>query len=342
MGKKTQIIFILTILFFYSRSILSANSKIGFPELVNPNAIFVKDNKIYIVEKSKILIFGLDNYKLIKSFGKQGEGPEEFKLNPDVGYKHIFVNMTGNEFIITSSGKFSVFSDSGKFKYEMRIPEPLSTIKKIEDRFVAWNNKFENKTYYWIIEILDSKLKKLNEIFKTSNMFQIGKGLQVLSKKLMFGTLGNKIYVTDSKEFRIDFYNSKGINVKTILNKKFKKKSFTKKDEASWLEDFRINNKLMYDRLKNQIHFPKFYPAIHYINSSDNCLLVFTFNKIDGKTECFIYDQNCHLLQKTYIKMLPENSQSPSPFTFMNGTLYQLLFNEDNDNWELHISYVIK
>ena len=49
-----------------------------FPDLMRPGRIMVDKDKLYILEFPHIYIYSLDDFRLIKKFGRQGEGPQEF------------------------------------------------------------------------------------------------------------------------------------------------------------------------------------------------------------------------------------------------------------------------
>ena len=70
-------VFIILILIFILSGLTFSDS---FPmeDLVKPSMITVKDNKLYVLEKTTISIYSIGDMKLISKFGKSGEGPREF------------------------------------------------------------------------------------------------------------------------------------------------------------------------------------------------------------------------------------------------------------------------
>ena len=48
-------------------------------EIFNPSSIKVDDQNIYIAQGENIFIYSAKDFKLIKKFGRLGEGPQEFK-----------------------------------------------------------------------------------------------------------------------------------------------------------------------------------------------------------------------------------------------------------------------
>ena len=158
-GEKMKKITLFILIFIAWNFIYS--KKIGsFPQLVDPQGILIQDSNLIVWEKASISIYSLMNYKLLNKFGRMGEGPEEFKLNPAVGYTSIVLNITPENIFAHSAGKLSIYNIKGVYQKEIKIPLTISRLKKLGDGFVCWNNTFENKTYYQLIELFDAKVKK--------------------------------------------------------------------------------------------------------------------------------------------------------------------------------------
>ena len=108
------------------------------------------------------------------------------------------------------------------------------------------------------------RLKKTKEIFRMKNTFQIGKGLNYLSKNLIFGTFNNHVYITTGVDFKINFFNSEGEEVFSI-NQDYKRIKFSKKDERNSRENLRLKSNQIYKMIKNQINFPEYF-SIYTVN----------------------------------------------------------------------------
>jgi hypothetical protein len=67
-------------------------------------------------------------------------------------------------------------------------------------------------------------------------------------------------------------------------------------------------------------------------------IFVLTYNRKDGKNEFFIFDMDGKLLQKKFLPIQTLNGVSPYPYYIKNGSLYQLVENEDTEQWELQIT----
>ena len=78
-------------------------------EVMKPTAIEIDDQNLYVVEGTSVYIYSLKDFKLVKKFGKKGEGPKEFKMM----ITRIITQK--DDLLINSFGKISFYSKNGKF-----------------------------------------------------------------------------------------------------------------------------------------------------------------------------------------------------------------------------------
>ena len=57
-----------------------------------------------------------------------------------------------------------------------------------------------------------------------------------------------------------------------------------------------------------------------------------------GKTECFIFDFQGKFIERTFLPVKNMDAVDFSPLTIKNNKIYQLVENEESENWELHIN----
>jgi hypothetical protein len=60
---------------------LQAKKVAAFAEFGQPASFNIGNGYIYVQEKTTIFVYDLKNYQLVTKFGKEGEGPGEFKIN---------------------------------------------------------------------------------------------------------------------------------------------------------------------------------------------------------------------------------------------------------------------
>ena len=66
-----------------------------------------------------------------------------------------------------------------------------------------------------------------------------------------------------------------------------------------------------------------------------------TYNKKDKKTEFYVFTPTGEFLERVFLPIIGEEEstyQLQSIYEIKNGKLYQLVENEDTEEWEVHIS----
>ena len=122
---------LLTLVLLLVTFVLTAKI-VPMPDIIKADIIKVKGHDMVIAEGTAISIYSLKDYKLIKKFGKEGEGPQEFKtfmgfgLTVDIYPEHILVN---------SIDKISYFTRKGEFVKEKKVPAG-TTITSFQEKFV--------------------------------------------------------------------------------------------------------------------------------------------------------------------------------------------------------------
>ena len=112
--KKISIL-LLVIVF---TGVVALAEVVKMPDVLNPKTIALDGENMYITEGTTVYIFSLKDFSLKKKFGKEGEGPQEFKIFPVAGLK---LSVLPDALMLESIGKLSFFSKDGEFKKESRI-----------------------------------------------------------------------------------------------------------------------------------------------------------------------------------------------------------------------------
>jgi hypothetical protein len=66
-----------------------------------------------------------------------------------------------------------------------------------------------------------------------------------------------------------------------------------------------------------------------------------TYNKKDKKTEFYVFTPTGEFLGRVFLPIIGEEEftyQLQTIYEFKNGKLYQLVENEDTEEWEVHIN----
>jgi hypothetical protein len=323
---------ILILLLLLIASLVLRGKVKSLPDLVKPRHIAVDEHQIYIVEGVTVSIYSLNDFKLKKKFGKEGEGPQEFKrriiqlsIQPD----YIFLN---------SAGKVSYFTKDGKFIKELRTISSDMRLKPFGKGFVGGRTLAENNTLYFFIGIYDANLKKKKDVYKQEREVQMGgKGTKVFAHPLPYYTYEDNLFIVKGKDFVIDVLDKAGERRYSITYD-YKRIKVTADDKKRVLDHLKTDpeTKPFLEMIK-PIIFPDYFPAIRNYYIADKRIYVITYKQENNKTECFIFDIKGKFLKKVFLPYIYVNPIDEYPAAIKNGTLYQLIENEETEDWELHI-----
>lgn len=333
MTKKVVLIlmgFILMSVFCFSE-VMAA-----FPDLSRPYRIMLDEGKLYILEKQNVYIYSTEDYKLLKKFGKQGEGPMEFSGSLNItAYKDYLV--------VNSQGKISYWTKMGKFIREVKSyasgVELLGTDMYVGNGFKRGNKK--SPVNYHTIVLYDSNFKKIREIDQKKSNFQRGI-VKFFAQEYYFINSRTKkwIYVLGHDGMKINVYNDQGDQLLSI-EEPYKKIKVTDQDIQDVLKSFdNARGREFLAHNKNRMRYEEYKPAIRNFLEYDSLIYVETWNKKDGKTEFYIFGQDGKLKKRVFLPLEYRDYRRTYPYFVDKGQLYQLVENEDEETWEIQVSDV--
>jgi len=324
---------------------------VPLPDLFNPDSITVDDRQIYITAFPTIYIYSLQDFKLKKKFGRQGEGPQEFN-------RFALPSILEDYLVVSDRNKVLYYTKDGNYLKEIKARSIMHWgVKPLGNRFVGKSKFQEDNIEFDTANIYDENLEKIKTIFKTRFFYQdaaSGKKYDAIEVRgLQFQVFADKVFFKRGKDFIIDVFDSSGKMLYTIQHE-YEKIKISEADKERYHDYFKTTRpwKRMYDNLiKKEIYFPDFFPGIQLFIVADGKIYVLTYKKEKGKSEFVILDLKGKLLKKVFLpfnqsdewfhyslaKAVSQASPHPT-FTIKNGKLYQLIENEEKETWELHIT----
>jgi hypothetical protein len=332
MGKTIILIWIISLSLLFSKSNI-----VPLPDLSKPESIHLDDHRFYIVERTSIYIYNLNNFELQKRIGKEGEGPGEFKILP---FLPLFINITDKHIVVNSFGKVAFFNKEGTLLNEEKVKGGyIFYIMPLGHNLAGQGGIQEGNNRYRVINIYDNKLNKIKEVCRVIDDFKgPGNGYDVLEKRFRHQTLDNLLLVAEKPDFTIDVYDTAGKKVSSI-SQKYNRVPMSQSDSAD-ITDYLKNSsrtKTFFPLFK-PLRFPSHFPAIMNLYTANEKIYVMTWRRKNRKTEFFVFDKKGQLIKKTFIFLAFQNPVEPSPFAIRNNRLFQLVENEEAEEWELHIS----
>jgi hypothetical protein len=312
---------------------------VPLPDVVKAEALRLDNNRAYIVGGASIYIYNLEDLQLKKKFGKRGEGPQEFMVNPQTG-RPMLLDVQTDDIIISSMGKVSYFTKDGVYKKEFKVGgsceffQPLGKYYAAVEKYV----NSENGQTLKALRLYDRGFKPRKDLVTMVHHFQRGKGLEVFRECDFFITWGNKLYSVWDTDFKITVFDREGNKIKTIEHpyKRLKVTDQLKQQVIHYLKTHPTLKDIFH--LLKPILFPTHLPAIRELRITDGKLYVFTFKEEKGRTQCLIFDLGGKLLDTRFIGLQKMDFLQTYPFGIKNGKLYQLI--DNGEGWELHISTI--
>ncbi len=334
--KKT--ILVTTFILFFT--FIGFGKKLAdLPELMKPSRVFfVDDTQIYIPEGAVINIYSKKNYKLIKKFGKSGEGPKEFRVVPQLP---LSIDAQGKNLVIFSLGKVSYFTKQGEFIKEIKTSSQVFSLMVYGDKFIGRSRKQDKSVVYDTINLYDSTLNKIKELARNRSAFQgIGKGLEVLGKPFLHSVYKNKILLIGKDDATIDIFNGDMKKLRSI--KLDGKKISMKQDFKDKVIDLLKNGEATksYFSIFKPIRFPDYFPIIAAFFVDNNVIYVLTWTKNPNEYGCSIFGIDGKFVKNVSIPIKFQDSLTPYPIAIHNGVLYQIVENDEDEMWELHASEI--
>ncbi|MGD2087363.1 MAG: hypothetical protein PVH61_14360 [Candidatus Aminicenantes bacterium] len=315
---------------------------VPLPNIMNPDIIEINGHDMVLAEGASISIYSLKDFKLIKKFGEQGEGPQEFKVLPMVA--SLEVKILPEYIVINSIGKVSTFTREGQFIKEKKITD-MARMIPFQEKFVGvqFTSGQNNGGPEMAFNIYDSQGKKIKSICTHKLPILKGKGTTTLLDLLsqvnpQYKTSRDRIFIAGKQIFEIDIYDQEGNFLKSI-KREIKKQKLTGDDREKLLQAYKIHPlyKLFWERIKEAVKIPDYLPVFKTFLVSDEKVYVQTFNKSNDKTEFLIFDLEGKFIKSAFLPLVYENIVTPYLYTISRGKIYQLSENEDEE-WELQIS----
>ncbi len=310
-----------------------------FPEVGKAEALIMDAGRMYITEREHIYIYSRDGYKLQTRFGKRGEGPREFMLEP---YFQLALGIEGGRIAVYSLGKLSHFSKEGVFIGAKKLKSSRAyDLRPFENFFLGAIQVPGKDAMYNKAVLYDADLNIVKELKQVKGQFRgQGKGTHLLEEQLLFRAYEDKIFITGSAQCLIEVFDKKGKPLYTI--KKDVKNvpvpaGYKRKAREFFKTDPRYKD--IYGYLAPITCADRF-PAIQELFAGHHRLYVLTWqkNKKNNLYGCLVFDtHDGKFIKEIQVPLcFKANMMEPYPFSFDKNIFYQLVDNPETEEWELH------
>jgi hypothetical protein len=332
--KKLMVV----VLFLLFSLVLLGQQVVEIPELMKPEKMIVDGGDLIVVEKTTIYIFSLKDFKLKAKFGKEGEGPQEFKVNPFGGPGVVAVPYP-DHLLVNSEGKVSYFTREGKFIRGRKAP-PTSVIMPVKDKFLsnAFNRNDKGEMHLSVV-MLDKDFKKLKELYVSDITVGPNAKFNLPYNLFSYFVYKDKIYMAVTGDgIAIDVLDGNGKKLYRIN----KKVPVLKVDKA--YETFALNwmkndspFKMYFDYIKKNIKFKTVYPPMKEMVVVDDKIYALTYKKKKDLSQIIVMDLKGKELKEVYLPLVDVPPMIPHLYSIDGGKYYTLIEDLDEEVWMLHI-----
>lgn len=337
----TSIILVLLIPVFLS----TATKVIPLPGVNKPEQqVAIDKDRMYVIEGTTIYIYSLKDFKLIKKFGKRGEGPQEFMTSAFMGpIGTLWVDVQSDYILVKSLGKLSWFSKNGAFIKEAKSPAPFMWAFLTHGEQYAGLKYESGNVRYLVLMAYNNKLEEIKEIERMKDSFQMGKGFEVLKKNPIQRVYKDRLYTAWDNDFRIKVFDT-GYKLLYSIKHPIERVKVTDDMKKDILHFFKTSQmtKNFFEMMK-PIKFPEYFPAVANMFITGDKIYVVTFKTapVDDTTDnnkIMVFDLKGKFLRNILLPVRMMDPIQSYPYTIHEGKMYQLVENEDEEAYEVHIT----
>ncbi len=310
-------------------------------QLMEPHFIAVDGDELIIGEELTIRIYSLKDLKFKRSFGKQGEGPKEFLSLP--GRRWLKITVLKESIVISSLGKVSTFDRAGTFIEEIKTLNSGYYFKAMNQGLAGFKNVFEDNIAYQTVYLFDNAAKPVKELYREKHKVRQSGEMWLLKHNQLYVTGPDRIYLALNKDLNINIYDPQGKQVSKIEKSYGSPRKVTGKDRRGIHGFMKQKYADSYPRYKHLIRIPDVFPPLvsrvglsYDHNGGNPRLYLLSWKKEGEKSECFVCNPKDKSFKRVLLPLSWVSFLQPGPFTVHKGTLYQLIENQETENWELH------
>jgi|GEM_PF-343331 len=321
-----------------------------------PGMMKVCGDELLVVEGHRILIYSLDELRLKRVIGKQGEGPGETRLDPS---RTLIIAVTPHHILAESRYKMVVFSRQGSFIRELR-KQNFSTLQilPVGKNYLVYHYQSvepdRNRTFF-MLTITDHNFKPIRELHR-QKFFSFEDQVHIVPDGINYRIHQDRIYVEKSNQgFVIDIYDFQGRPVKHIeenhpgfpLTRRDRDNAYRDYLQIPSLQRYRKEQgeaalKALLDRTR--FVYPENWPPILDIQVESGKIYVFTPQRKEEQIRILILDLEGRHLGESWVSrpckvdFLVQMQGDKKYCDIHKGRYYhmKLVPRENDEEWELH------
>jgi len=304
-----------------------------------PHSLLIVGHDLVFLDGFTVHVYSLDTLELRRSFGGEGDRPDQFKYWPQLV-------LQGDTVIGTDFMKTSWFSLEGELLKTIPYTDFPDFDPNMEMVLTPAGENFirvavDHDSSKRSVQLFDRDLEFRTTLYE--GLFDWRGGLPPY--RIDVGSDARRIVVADSeKGFFLCLFDTGGTLLRTIdRTAEVEPVPITDSDRSTYLEAVRLNeDPRLYEQLRQNARFKEHFPMINHVQLSDGRLYVITHRTRNGDHELVVLDLEGRI-EKTLF--LPLRSMNPSrrilrfdPHVVHEGKLYELVRAETPGVYELWVT----
>ena len=316
---------------------------VSLPDILEPSCIAVDKQHIYIIDRDRsIFIYSIDDLRLIKRFGRIGEGPGEFSTRPVITVYPDFL-------LFNILSKMIYFTKDGDFKKETKIPffyQPYNfPFVPVGDNFVGFSTFITQdgrRLHYGCI--YDKGFQLIKRFYDQVPIGipppPLGSERDVILDCIQMAIERNKIFIADSRKgFLISAFDSDGrllyeVHKDFKVTKEYKNGYIKKKMESR-------NWERIYSQYKYK--YGQYFPAFFSFKIDNGKIYLMTYGKEDNLHEIIVMNLKGDIIKRTFsfpIHPYGDLYALNYEYDIHDDKIFYMSYNYQTDVYELHINEI--
>lgn len=331
--KKTYLLAI--ILFLSCGALIFAKKIADLPHPTTAARPLVAHERLYFKERTTFYIYSMKDFSLEKKYGKEGEGPREFKR------ALYWTGIRGDTFVIQSVQRLSYFTKEGNYIKQINIRPRAPFFIPMGERFVSLGHASENGILYYSFKLYDANQERLKEVLRYKNHYQRNKSFNAildLGDWPKYVIYDRKIFIVNQeKDSILEVFDYDGSKINTI-GADLERITLTSKRAKKYDHYFKNlpGLKSYYEEHKRFIKYPRYFPKVRNFHIDNDKVYVLTYKREGPLAQFVIFDMSGKRLEEKMLPLKYRDELFLHQYTIADGKVYQLVENEETETWELH------
>lgn len=347
--NRLKVTFLAFLIFFATAGLGYAEKVAELDEVMLPSMLAADGEHLFVLDGIRVHVYTIKDWRHLRSFGKEGNGPGEFTTN--------FVNrltmiLDKGDLFLSNFNKMARFTPQGKLKMEKAFPfMVMQSVPMGKDYVITRFMPGEGGINSQSVRIYDKDLKEKAVLYSRPDIsMQRSRKLDCPNEQIFVRVHDGRVYVQDQRPgTRVLVFDSNGtkrmelpLPVERIpMPQRYKDEVVEwARTAVTQIADFQNRSGLTLEQILQMIDFHEILPgARNFLVRKNGDMLIETYEKKNGKARFLGFDLQGKIKGECFLTD-PEPGQTKmmpyAGYTVYGDRFYFLKDNPDEETWELH------